>query len=134
MINTVILGGNLTKDIELRYTPSGKPVADFTVAINEGHGQNKSTLFVDVTVWDKQAENCSTYIGKGSKVLVEGRLKRDEWNDRETGKKRKKLSVVAFKVTFLDSKSEQPQQRTQQPQHGRLTEEAPAAGYDEVPF
>jgi single-strand DNA-binding protein len=103
--NKVILMGNLTRDPELRYTPSGTAVADLGIAVNtpRGRGPDRKddTLFVDVTVWDRQAENCSEYLAKGRPVMVEGRLKMDTWEDRETGKRRSRLTVVAQTVQFL---------------------------------
>lgn len=99
--NKVILMGNLTRDPELRYTPSGTAITDLSIAINSGKKEKDDTVFVDVTVWDKQAENSCEYLAKGRPVLVEGRLKLDTWDDRETGKKRSRLGVVAEKVVFL---------------------------------
>jgi len=121
--NKVIIVGNITRDIELRYTPSGTAVADITVAVNEKRKDQETTAFVDCTMWDKTAENCAEYLGKGSPILVEGRLQQDNWEDKETGKKRSKLKVVASNVQFLSNKGEggggggqRQEQRQQQPQ------------------
>jgi single-strand DNA-binding protein len=103
--NHVVLVGNLTSDIELRRLPSGIAVADLRLAVSEKF-KNKSgeltdkTVFVDVVVWDRQAENCAQYLGKGSQVLVGGRLQMDEWTSKE-GEKRTKLRVRADQVQFL---------------------------------
>jgi single-strand DNA-binding protein len=110
--NGVILIGNLTKDPELRSTPSGVHVCDMCVAINRrfvttGVNQQKQekdeVCFIDVVVWSKQAESCAKYLRKGASVFVEGRLKNDNWEDRD-GKKRTRIRVVAERVQFLNLK------------------------------
>ncbi len=104
-LNRVFLAGNLTRDPELRYTPSGMAVADLGLAINEsfkssdGQRQDRA-IFVDVTVWDRMAENCCEYLSKGRPVLVEGRLQMDTWETND-GQKRSKLKVTALRVQFL---------------------------------
>ena len=102
--NKVVLIGNLTRDPELRYTPNGQAVCDFSIAINRKYtvnGQEKDDVcFVDVVVWAKQAESCGKYLHKGSSVFVEGRLRNDTWEDKE-GRKRSKLRVTAERVQFL---------------------------------
>ena len=108
-INKVILAGNLTKDPELRYTNSGIPVATLDIAINERVKKNDEwvdeTLFINrITVWRKQAENAAEYLKKGRAVLVEGRLKRNEW-ETDSGEKRVNLEVVATNVHYLTPKS-----------------------------
>jgi single-strand DNA-binding protein len=106
-MNKVIVAGNLTRDPEVRHIASGTAVADLGLAINRRYKDNsgrdkEEVVFVDVTVWDRQAENCAQYLTKGSPVLVEGRLKFDQWE--KEGKKQSKLSVVAERVQFLSSK------------------------------
>jgi single-strand DNA-binding protein len=103
-MNRVFLVGNLTKPPEVRYTPSGRAVGDLRMAINRrfksADGENREeTCFVGVTVWDRQAETCAQYLTKGSPVLVEGRLKYDEWE--KDGQKHNRLGVVAERVQFL---------------------------------
>ncbi len=104
-LNRVYLMGNLTRDPEVRYTPSGTAVGDLGLAVNETY-RNKagetveSTVFVDVEVWARQAETCAEYLYKGSPVLVEGRLKLDQWENQQ-GEKRSKLRVRADRVQFL---------------------------------
>jgi single-strand DNA-binding protein len=103
--NHVVLVGNLTSDIELRRVPSGVAVADLRLAVSEKFKNKNGELvdkavFVDVVVWDKQAENCAQYLGKGSSVLVSGRLQMDEWTSKE-GEKRSKLRIRADQVQFL---------------------------------
>ncbi len=107
-LNRVFLIGNLTRDPELRYTPSGTAVAGFGVAVNRKYttkeGDRKEEVdFFEVEVWDRQAENCNEYLSKGRGVLVEGRLRQDRWED-ESGNKRSKLKVVASSVQFLPRK------------------------------
>jgi len=104
-LNRVFLMGNLTRDPEVRYTPSGTAVGDLGLAVNETY-KNKagetvdSTVFVDVEVWARQAETCAEYLYKGSPVFVEGRLKLDQWENQQ-GEKRSKLRVRADRVQFL---------------------------------
>lgn len=105
-MNKVFLVGNLTRDPELRYTPSGMAVADIGLAVNRrfrsASGEDREdTCFVDVVVWDKQAKNCSEYLSKGSPLLVEGRLQMDQWE--KDGQKFTKLRVVAERTQFLGS-------------------------------
>ncbi|MFO0945894.1 MAG: single-stranded DNA-binding protein [Planctomycetota bacterium] len=109
-LNKVLLVGNLTRDPELRYTPSGSAVCEFGVAVNRSwKGQDGSkqeeTTFVDITSWGKQAEFINQYFRKGRRIFIEGRLKLDQWTSPE-GQKRSKLSVVAENVQFFDSKME----------------------------
>ncbi len=108
-VNKVLLLGRLTRDPELRYTPSGTAVCDLGIAVGrKWKGQDGSwkeeTCFVDCTVWQKQAEYCAEYLKKGREVFVEGRLTLDQWQSPE-GKKRSKLKVVAQSVQFLGGRS-----------------------------
>jgi len=100
--NKVVLVGNLCADPVIRYTGSGTGVCDLRLAVTTKRKAGDETLFVDVTTWDKQAENCCQYLNKGSQVLVDGRLVLDEWNDKDTGQKRSKISVTAQVVQFLN--------------------------------
>lgn len=101
--NRVILVGNLTRDPELRYIPSGSAVSDIGLAVNDrvkrGDQWVDETTFVDVTVWGRTAEVCNEYLSKGSPVLFEGRLKLESWE--KDGQKRSKLKVVADKMQML---------------------------------
>ena len=104
--NRVILAGNLTRDPELRYTPNGKAVARIGMAINRSWkndaGETKEEVtFVDVDAFGRQAEVIAQYMKKGSPLLVEGRLKLDQWDDKQTGQKRSKLGVVVEGFQFL---------------------------------
>ena len=100
-INQVILMGRLTRDPEQRTTSTGNTIASFSLAVDRG-GQDDQADFFDVTAWEKLAELVIQYLGKGRRVLVQGRLRQDSWDDKETGKKRSKVEVVATDVTFLD--------------------------------
>jgi single-strand DNA-binding protein len=109
-LNRVLLIGNLTRDPELRYTPSGSAVAEFGMAMNrfwkgQDGSRQEETTFVDVTSWGRQAELANQYLTKGRRVFVEGRLKLDQWTTPD-GQKRSKLSVVAENIQFLDSRGE----------------------------
>jgi single-strand DNA-binding protein len=103
-LNKVTLQGNITRDVESRTTNTGKQVASFTIAVN-GRTENDTT-FVDVTAWDKTAENVSKHKKKGDPVIVAGRLVTEKWEDKKSGEKRSKLSVVAEDVYFLSGKKE----------------------------
>lgn len=106
----VILLGNLTRDPELRYTPSGTAVASFTLAINHryrpqsgsenGGKYREETSFIDVVAFGRQGETCAEYLSKGQPVLVDGRLSQRRWESQD-GQKRNKLEVVASTVRFL---------------------------------
>jgi len=100
-INQVILMGRLTRDPETRTTSSGKTIASFSLAVDRG-GQEDQADFFDVTAWEKLGELVAQYLSKGRRCLVQGRLRQDSWDDKETGKKRSKVEVVATDVTFLD--------------------------------
>ena len=100
-INQVILMGRLTRDPEQRTTTTGKTIANFSIAVDRG-GQDDAADFFDVTAWEKLGELVMQYLAKGRRVLVQGRLRQDSWDDKETGKKRSRVEVVATDVTFLD--------------------------------
>lgn len=100
-INQVILMGRLTRDPEMRTTSTGKNIASFSLAVDRG-GQDDQADFFDVTAWEKLGELVNQYLSKGRRCLVQGRLRQDSWDDKETGKKRSKVEVVATDVTFLD--------------------------------
>lgn len=105
--NKVILAGNLTRDPELRYTPKGTAIAKFGLAINrtwngEDGQKREEVTFVDVDAFGKQADAIGKYLKKGKPVLVEGRLKLDQWDDKQTGQKRSRLGVVLESFFFLD--------------------------------
>lgn len=106
--NNVILIGNLVRDPDLRSTPGGVAVCDMCIAINHRYsGRDKQekdeVCFVDIVVWSRQAESCGKYLKKGASVLVEGRLRNDNWEDKE-GRKRTRMYVVANSVRFMSLK------------------------------
>jgi single-strand DNA-binding protein len=110
-LNLVQLMGNLTADPELRRIGSGTAVTELRLAVNEsftskGGEKKEDVLYIDVTVWDKQAENCCQYLRKGSGVFVLGKLKMDTWDDKTTGEKRSKLKAQAERVQFLGGKND----------------------------
>ena len=123
----VVLMGHLVRDPELRYTPQGAAVSNFTVAVNHRYttkdgAKVEEVAFVDVTAWNRQAETCAEYLKKGKAVHVSGRLAQDNWEDKETGKKRSKLRVVAGSVQFLGGGSKDEESTTEE----TLPEETPA--------
>jgi len=126
--NKVILIGNLTKNPELRYTPSGTPVASFGLAVNRKYRQaeelKEEVCFVDIVVFGKQAEHCGQYLSKGNGVIVDGRLQQRRW-ETDDGQKRSKHEVVAQTVTFLPKRQEAGVS-----EHGAADE---AAGLEEEP-
>ena len=106
--NKVILVGNLTRDPELRYTPKGMAIAKIGLAVNrnwtnEAGEKKEEVTFVDVDIFGRTAENVAQYMKKGRPILIEGRLRLDQWDDKQTGQKRSKLGVVAETVQFLGS-------------------------------
>lgn len=115
-LNKVLQTGRLTRDPDLRYTPSGQAAVSFSMAVNDlwikDGEKNESVCFVEVACFGRLAENVGTYCHKGSKVLVEGKLCQDQWEDKATGAKRSKHKVMASSVMFLDSKGAggQPQE------------------------
>lgn len=110
-LNKVLLIGRLTRDPELRYTPSGTPLAEFGIAVNrfrKGQDGNRQeeTAFVDITAWGKTGELAHQYLKKGRQVFIEGHLKFDSWTSQD-GQKRSKLGVVVDNMQFIDSRQEE---------------------------
>ncbi|AMV36597.1 single-stranded DNA-binding protein [Planctomyces sp. SH-PL62] len=110
-LNRVQLMGRLTFDPELRRIPNGTAVSELRMAINRSwqgrDGERREeVLYIDVTVWDRQAETCCQILRKGSLIFVEGSLKMDQWDDKTSGEKRSKIRVQADRVQFLDSRRE----------------------------
>jgi single-strand DNA-binding protein len=106
--NKVLLMGNLTRDPELRYTPKGTAIAEIGLAINrkwksETGEAKEEVTFVDVAAYGRTAEVIAQYLKKGRPIMIEGRLKFDQWDDKQTGQKRSKLRVVCESFEFLDS-------------------------------
>ena len=109
-MNKVILVGNVTRNPELRHATSGTAVCDLGIAMNDTYTKDgekiENTTFVEVTIWNRDAENVATYIKTGAPILIEARLKNEKWDDKETGKPRSKLALVATRVQFLGSKND----------------------------
>ncbi|MFO7586075.1 MAG: single-stranded DNA-binding protein [Anaerolineales bacterium] len=117
MYHTIIIAGNVGRDPEMRYTPSGQPVTSFSVATNRQYTSSsgetvKETIWFRITTWGKQAEVCNQYVKKGAKVLVEGRMNADPatggprvWTGQE-GSPRASFEVTAQTVRFLSSRDE----------------------------
>lgn len=108
--NKVILGGYLTCDPELRFTPNGKSVTTFGVAVNEtykdrsGEYRTEPNFFNHVVVWGKLAENCAEFIKKGSSVFIEGRLRSEKW-ETKNGEKRTTTKIIVNKIQFMSKKN-----------------------------
>lgn len=131
-LNKVMVIGRLGKDPEMRFTPNGSPVTDFTVAAGrqwknaEGENQEETEWF-SVVAWNKLAEICNQYLTKGSRVYIEGRLQTRSWDDQTTGEKRYKTEVIASDMIILDSrKDEQPAAQTNERGTRPPTRNAPA--------
>jgi len=110
MFNKVILIGNLTRDVELRYLPSGQALAKCGIATNRRYKdasgmQKDETMFIDFTVWGRSAEIANQYLHKGSRVLLEGRLTLEQWTD-QNGQKRSRHSITVENLKMLDRKGE----------------------------
>lgn len=103
MLNSCSFIGNLGKDVEVRSTTSGKQVATFSLAVSDGRGDNAKTEWVNVVVWDKLAEICQTYLKKGSKVYINGRMQTRSWEDQNGGKKYM-TEIVVRDMEMLDGK------------------------------
>jgi single-strand DNA-binding protein len=148
--NKVILVGNLTRDPELRYTPKGLAIAKLGLAVNRTWksetGESKEEVtFVDIDAFGKQAETIGQYLKKGRPILVEGRLRLDQWDDKQTGQKRSRLGVVMENFQFLDSgnRTEGGTEASRRPAAAAAAPAAPAAAaepetpepeQDDVPF
>ena len=110
--NRVILLGNLTRDPQVKYLPSGTAVAELGLAVNrtwfdkQTQQRREEVTFVDVTLWGRQAEVAGEYLAKGRQVLIEGRLHLDTWQDKESGQNRSKLKVVCENMTMVGSRSD----------------------------
>ena len=100
-INQVILLGRLTRDPEQRTTASGKNVVSFSIAVDR-QSQDDQADFFNITAWDKLGDLVMQYLSKGRRVLIQGRLRQDSWEDKDTGKRQSRIEVTASDVTFLD--------------------------------
>lgn len=143
-VNICIIGGRLTRDPELRFTPKGVAIANFGIATSrkfkkDDGSENEETLFLDVTAFQKQAELVGQHFKKGSPIFIKGRLKLDQWDDKTTGAKRTKISLLMEEFQFVGGKREEadpgaaPAPRTQPKPP---TAPNPSGGEDdsEIPF
>lgn len=143
MLNTISLQGNLTRDPELRFTPAGKAVLSFGLAWNQKRGDTDKVIFFDVAMFGDTAETLSKLITKGQQVIVEGQMDEDQWNDKDTGKKRTHKKIIANRLHFCGPKRD----RATPPQRERPTtadipareaapasDTTPAVNEDDVPF
>lgn len=145
-LNRVLLIGNLTRDPEVKYTPKGTAIAEIGLAINrnyttESGEKREETTFVDIELFGRLAEIAGEYLKKGRPVFIEGRLKLDTWDDKQTGQKRSKMRVVGEGLQLLGAKdgetsAPKPQPRTPppRPQPKAPDPDLDAPEEDDVPF
>lgn len=149
-INKAMVTGNLTRDSELRQTPSGTPVLNFSIAVNDRR-RNQQTgewddyaNFIDCAMFGRRAEGIAQYLVKGCKVAIEGRLHYSTWEDRNTGQRRSKIQINVDEIEFLSARNGggsygggAPSQPQSAPQPAQAPAPAPApAAYDDedIPF
>ncbi len=137
--NKILLVGNLGRDPELRYTPQGTPVCSFTVATNErrkdrtGESQDQTTWF-RVTLWGRQAETASQYLTKGRPIYIEGRLRIEDWTDRD-GRARYTLEVHATDMQFISGKGDDVSAPSRLEEHPpNSSSNTSEIGDDDIPF
>lgn len=135
--NKVILVGNLGRDPEMRHTPQGDPVCSFSMATNERRkGGEDSVTWFKVTLWGKKAEAAAQYLVKGRPVYIEGRLRVEEWTDRD-GKPRHTLEVNATEMQFIgggERSDDQPKERAAAASSGGGAAKEPEIDDDDIPF
>ena len=148
--NKIILEGRLTRDVEVRYGQSGNAIANTGIAVSkkfkkQDGTQGEKILFVDLTFYSRSAEIANQYLRKGSHILVDGELKLDQWDDKNSGQKRSKHSVDVREMQMLGSKQDHPQQAPQQSNYQAPPQSPPQAqpspqvpeidiNEDEIPF
>ena len=139
--NKVILAGNLTRDPEIRYSPKGTPIVGLTIAINrtwknEAGETKEEVTFVDMDAFGRTADVIGQYLKKGRPILIEGRLKLEQWEDKQTSQKRSKLGVVLESFQFMDSGRADgtPGTGARSRATSPSAPEVPAPEEDEVPF
>ena len=164
-LNKVMLMGNLTRDPEVKYTPKGTAIAEFGMAINrnyttESGEKREEVTFVDVELWSRLAELAGEYLKKGRPVYIEGRLRLDTWDDKQTGQKRSRMRVVGEVMQFLGGRDDsgggaprsqgpddeysssrpapqqqrRPQQQAPPPQRKPVDPDLDAPEEDDIPF
>ena len=135
-VNQVILMGRLTRDPEQRTTGTGKTIVSFSIAVDRG-GQDDTADFFNVNAWEKLGELVMQYLTKGRRVLVQGRLRQDRWDDKDTGKKQSRVEVTASDVTFLDGPSDGASARQTEdsaPTKSKKTEDVVIEDIDDKPI
>ena len=128
-LNKIMLAGNLTKDVELRYTQQGMAIANFSIAVNKGKKDNQKTFFANCVAFKETAENLSKYVVKGNNIYVEGEIETQEWTDKEGNKKSKDV-IVCNVVKYITMKPREEQ--AQQPKED--IDFAGAGNYDNKPY
>jgi single-strand DNA-binding protein len=123
-LNQTFVMGNLTREVEIRYTPKGTAVAELGLAINRVYStdsgeRREEVTFLDITVWGRDAEIAGEYLTKGSPVLIHGRLQTEQWEDKQTGQKRSKLKVVCERLHLIGRKRESDQSEPAERQSAR---------------
>lgn len=106
----ICITGNLGRDPESKYTPEGKMICEFSVAVQSGYGDNKTTEWFDCVAWEKTAETLAKYLGKGSKIQVRGDFKIEVWNRKDDGKAAGKLKITVKEFQFLSAKAEKKEE------------------------
>ncbi len=134
-VNTVIVAGHLTRDVELKYTSSGMAIADGALAVNRSvktaDGYKNSASFFDFSIFGKTAESLKPYLTKGKQIAITGYLKQETWTDRESGAKRSRVKICASEIELLGGGA----QNNQQSDAYGYTTESNANGYQEdTPF
>lgn len=138
-VNVVALCGNLTRDPELRTTSGGTSVCSLRVAVNEryknpeGEWDDRPNYF-SITVWGTQGENCARYLEKGRGVVVSGRLQWREWQDKDTGKKREAVDIVAQRVQFMSGRRDDGDGEPQVPVDSDFAPATASSPDDDIPF
>lgn len=136
-LNMCAFIGRLGKDVDMRFTPDGKAVANFSIAVgsdwrDKNGNKQEATEWVNIACYDKLAEVCGQYLVKGSQVYVQGRLKTEKWQDKQTGQDRYATRISAERVQFLGSKPENAEAQEPKRQTGGMSE-TPDAGFDDMP-
>ncbi|OQX71446.1 MAG: hypothetical protein B6D62_01955 [Candidatus Cloacimonas sp. 4484_275] len=138
-INSVIISGRLTRDVDLRYTPNGTPVAKLSLAFDRNYQKDgewlQETSYIDVVVWNKRGEQCAEFLHKGSPVLIEGRLQTRSYENNE-GRRIKITEVIANRTHFLERAETIPESDEFEEKEPTATSEKPEATVtdDDVPF
>ena len=144
-VNKVILIGNVTRDVEVKTTPRGSAVTGITLAVNRNYktdsGEKREEVtFVDVELWGRVAEIAGEYVKRGNPLYVEGRLKQDSWEDKDSGQKRTKLKVVAENIQLLGARqgaakaTPLPSSEAAAPEKNLYGSNEPVPADDDIPF